>query len=301
MATRIAWLLNFDAADELGSHASHAPARLPAGRVRELRGLFFDLVDAADLVLDDDATPSGAVPDGADLHVQAFCPTPGALGRIAALGFDPPPAPALDVLRRVSDRAFCAGLGHGLAGGAFVRDMPALQAQLQRPSFTGTHVIKRAFSFAGREQRRVHGGVLDDSTRGFCERSFELGQGVQVEPWVQRLADFSQHGYLTRSAELLVGAPREQRCDAMGRFLGMQAGPARLGDEEAHGLRSALDATAAALHDAGYFGPFGIDAFRYQAESGAPAWNPRCEINARFTMGYPRELLLRALGADRNA
>jgi hypothetical protein len=179
--------------------------------------------------------------------------------------------------------------------------MPALQAQLQHASFTGTHVIKRAFSFAGREQRRVHGGVLDDSTLGFCERSFELGQGVQVEPWVERLADFSQHGYLARSGELLVAAPREQRCDAMGRFLGMQAGPARLDVEEAHGLRSALDGTATALRDAGYFGPFGIDGFRYRAQRGAPAWNPRCEINARFTMGYPRELLLRGLGAEPRA
>lgn len=299
MATRIAWLLNFDAAEELGSPERYAPARLPPERVRELMALFFDLVDAADLVLSDYAPPSAAGPHEGDLRVQAFCPTPSALGRIAALGFEPPPAPALDVLQRVSDRAFCAGLGHGLAGAAFVRDMPALQAQLQRGSCTGTHVIKRAFSFAGREQRRVHGGMLDDSTRGFCERSFELGQGVQVEPWVQRLADFSQHGYLTRSAELLVAEPREQRCDAMGRFLGMQAGPARLGAEEARALRRALEDTATALHDAGYFGPFGIDAFRYQAENGAPAWNPRCEINARFTMGYPRELLLRGSSAEK--
>jgi hypothetical protein len=298
MATRIAWLLNFDAAEELGNPARYTPARLPAERLRELLALFFDLVDAADLVLDHHAPSAATGAHHPDLTVQAFCPTPSALGRIAALGFDPPPAPSLGVLQRVSDRGFCAGLGHGLAAAAFVRDMPTLRAQLQRASFTGTHVIKRAFSFAGREQRRVHGGVLDDSTRGFCERSFELGQGVQVEPWVQRLGDFSQHGYLTRSGELLVAAPREQRCDAMGRFLGMQAGPARLGVEEAHELRSALDATATALSGAGYFGPFGIDAFRYQAESGAPALNPRCEINARFTMGYPRELLLRGLGAE---
>ena len=130
MATRIAWLLNFDAAEELGSPARHAPARLPAERVRELLTLFFDLVDAADLVLDDDASPAASGPHGRDLREQAFCPTPSALDRIAALGLDPPPAPALDVLRQVSDRAFCAGLGHGLAGAAFVRDLPALQASL---------------------------------------------------------------------------------------------------------------------------------------------------------------------------
>ena len=63
-------------------------------------------------------------------------------------------------------------------------------------------------------------------------------------------------------------------------------------------LAGEIEKTAAALHAAGYFGPFGIDAFRYRLPGGGEAFNPRCEINARFTMGYPRALLLAALGAD---
>ena len=293
MATRIAWLLNFDAAEELANPARYVPTRLPAERQRELQALFLDLVAPEDFVLEDCAP--AVAPHADPWIVQAFCPTPSALTRIAALGLSAPPAPALSVLRRVSDRAFCAGLGHGLPDANFVRDMQALQAALLVPSFTGTHVIKRAFSFAGREQRRAHGGVLDDSTRGFCERSFALEQGVQVEPWVKRLGDFSQHGYLSRGGELLVGEPREQHCDPMGRFLGMQAGPVRMLPEETRQLHEALHEAADALHRAGYFGPFGVDAFRYEGPAGTPAWNPRSEINARFTMGYPRELLLRGL------
>jgi hypothetical protein len=48
---------------------------------------------------------------------------------------------------------------------------------------------------------------------------------------------------------------------------------------------------AAALLQAGYFGPFGIDAFRYEL-GGRTKLQPRCEINARYTMGFAIEGLL---------
>lgn len=63
-----------------------------------------------------------------------------------------------------------------------------------------------------------------------------------------------------------------------------------------HLLADEVERTARALAAAGYFGPFGIDGFSYRQADGGVAFNPRCEINARFTMGYPRSLLLEALG-----
>ena len=53
-----------------------------------------------------------------------------------------------------------------------------------------------------------------------------------------------------------------------------------------------------AFAGAGYFGPFGIDGFRYRHEDGSERFNARCEINARLTMGYPRALLLAGLTRD---
>jgi hypothetical protein len=173
--------------------------------------------------------------------------------------------------------------------------MEALERQLAHASPTGRYVIKRAFSFAGREQRRVQHGVLDASTRGFCQRSFARGEGLQLEPWVERLADFSRHGYLTQAGELSIGPTREQRCDEQGRFLGMLSDAPSVAEAEADLLATELQRTAAALTAAGYFGPFGIDGFRYRTADGGSALNPRCEINARFTMGYPRALLMAAL------
>ena len=298
MAARIAWLLNLDADAELRDPAGPRAARPSAPGARALRERIADLVAPDDVVLDDDseaaAAASGARARG--LPVLAFCPTPSALARIARLGLMPPPAPPLPVLRAVNDRAFCAQLGHGLTGAAFVRDMAALELKLQRPSPTSCHVIKRAFSFAGREQRRVRDGVLDRSTRGFCARSFARGEGVQVEPWVERLEDFARHGYLTPGGAVLVGPTRLQRCDPMGRFVSVSPEPVQLTTAQEQRLGDEVERTATALAAAGYFGPFGIDAFSYTEAGGGVVLNARCEINARFTMGYPRALLLQALG-----
>jgi hypothetical protein len=295
MATRIAWLLNFDADLELRDPVAYRASRLKADRRAELSARMADLIAPDDIVLEQ--TQGGSL--AADMMLQAFCPTPSALRRIVQLGFAPPTAPPLSVLRQVNDRSFCAALGHGLTSSCFARDMATLERHLQQPSPTARYVIKRAFAFAGREQRRVRHGVLDDSTRGFCLRSLARGEGLQVEPWVERLGDFGKHGYLTQAGALLMGATREQRCDSMGRFLGMSAAPAQLSETEDQLMVDELAKTAAALNAASYFGPFGIDGFRYLQPDGGIGFNPRCEINARLTMGYPRALLLEGLARER--
>lgn len=294
MAARIAWLLNLDADLELQDPATYRGLALKPERIRELQSRMLDLVAPEDVILD-----VGTIHESPqqDVTVLAFCPTPTALERIAALGLVPPDAPAFSVLRAVNDRRFCAQLGHGLPGAAFVDDIHTLEQHLLTPSPTDSHVIKRAFSFAGREQRRVHHGELDASTRGFCERSFTRNEGVQVEPWVERLADSSKHGYLLRDAGVLIGEAREQQIDPMGRFQQMAPGHAAITEAEDATLTAEVEKVGAALHRAGYFGPFGLDAFRYRLPDGTVGFNPRCEINARFTMGYPRELLFRAIHA----
>lgn len=287
-APRIAWLLNLDADRELQDPVRYQPVELASVRP-DWRARMADLIAPEDIII-----PSSD-PHAASCVVQCFCPTPSALAAVAALGLSAPDAPALSVLQRVNDRAFCAQLGQHLPCASFVRDMAALERQLATASPSGRYVIKRAFSFAGREQRRVEQGALDASTRGFCERSFERGEGVQVEPWLARSADFSRHGYLSRTGALAIGPTREQRCDQHGRFLGVAVDAPNATPQETELLAAELQLTAAALHDAGYFGPFGVDAFRYHLPDGSTAFNARCEINARFTMGYPRALLTAAL------
>jgi hypothetical protein len=295
---RIAWLLNLDAERELQDPARYRPSL--AGAVSEWSSRMADLIAADDWVIDDRVETASTIRDvpAETFALRIFCPTPSALARAVALGFSAPPAPTFAILRSVNDRAFCAALGQRLTGAYFARDMTALLRHLEQPSFSGNYVIKRAFSFAGREQRRIRQATLDASSRGFCLHSFARGEGLQIEPWVERLADFSRHGYLTRTGALSIGATREQHCDSFGRFQSVSTAPARISAAEDAQLAEELKLTAAALTAAGYFGPFGIDAFRYQLPDGAIGFNPRCEINARFTMGYPRALLLDGSAQD---
>jgi hypothetical protein len=294
MVTNLAWWLNLDADRELQNPRAYRAAQLTSQRMAELTARMTDLVSPDDSILG--LTNRADLPQ--DLTVQAFCPTPSALAQIRASGFEPRVAPALEILRAVNDRAFCAELGHGLHNACFAREIAAVERQLRQEIPEPQYVIKRAFSFAGRGQMRVSRGPLDDSSRSFCLRSFARGEGLQIEPWVERLADFSRHGYLTRRGALLIGPTREQRCDPMGRFLGMSSGALQLSAAEHSALLAALNETAYALATAGYFGPFGIDAFRYRQPDGSVSFDARCEINARLTMGYPRALLLDGLTQD---
>ncbi|MFT3927556.1 MAG: hypothetical protein QM778_33800 [Myxococcales bacterium] len=294
MATSIAWLMNLDADVELSAPAAYRPDLEREARIVELVARMATLVRSDDVVLG--AHAQADVVAAAGRRVLAFCPTPHALRRLHAIGLElSVAAPDLAALREANGRAFCARLGQTLAGASYVYDMETLEQLVKSCEPDQDLVLKRPFGFAGRERRRAIGGVLDASSRGFARRSFESGEGLQVEPWLRRTRDFALHGYLAADGTLLSGPLMEQHCDAMGRWLRSSpaleplppAHRARLDHELAHSGR--------ALHAIGYFGPFGLDAFEYQGPGGALEFQPRSEINARFSMGYPRSLLERAL------
>ena len=208
--------MNLDADVELSAPRHYRPAQERELRIEKLLSRMGTLLRADDLVLGPDA-PS--LPAGA--RVLTFCPTPHALGRLAALGLSPSlPAPSLDVLREANGRAFCARLGQTLPGAAYVYTMEMLDEIIQRAGPEQELLLKRPFGFAGRERRRVIGGVLDASTAGFAARSFRAGEGLQVEPWLRRGRDFARHGYLAEDGRLLRGPLMVQHCDAMGRWQG---------------------------------------------------------------------------------
>ena len=77
-----------------------------------------------------------------------------------------------------------------------------------------------------------------------------------------------------------------QNCDERGQWLGCQRlAPGELPRDDEGTLREELSRVAAALGAAGYFGPFGIDGFVY-LDGQHVRFNPRCEINARYTMNW---------------
>jgi hypothetical protein len=224
MAARVAWLLNLDADEELADPRHYRPTPALEARIAALRTRMTMLLRPDDLVLPEDA----ALATG--LAVLPFCPTPCAHERLEALGLRPFLPVPLDVLRKANSRAFSASLGQTLPHATYVRDMPALEEAIRAPSPRDAFLLKRDFSFAGRERRQARKGELDASTRGFAARSFARGEGLQVEPWLELSAEFALHGFLCADGRYLRGRPVAQQCDGQGRWLSSQIaleGPVR--------------------------------------------------------------------------
>jgi hypothetical protein len=118
--------------------------------------------------------------------------------------------------------------------------------------------------------------------RPWIEASFRQG-GLQVEPLVERILDCALHGMLSADGSFTLGRPTIQDVDEFGAWQGSRA-------EETLPERGLLEheatRVAQALGAAGYFGPFGIDAFRWRSADGTEHFQPRCEINARYSMGW---------------
>jgi len=285
MVTRRAWILNFDAEvelDTLGRSSSPAPSRRAALRRPELVERAGALLAPGDIVLSEEGGPRLQ-----DVEGRAWCPTPSARAALEQRGARMPRCPPVDVLRAVNHRRFSAELGGVLPGAQFVEDLDALEQVVARPSISGPWLIKRALSFTGRGRIVVEPGSLTEPARAFCRASLCPGDGLAVEPWVQRIADFSLHGHLSVDHELAIGDIVEQRVGRTGTWeSAVLATSDALDANEKRALQQALADAAHALTGRGYFGPFGVDAFRWMAPGGAPRFHACCEINARYSMAW---------------
>lgn len=314
MARGFAWVLNFDADDELARstspRSSYTPGRSVLARFASLTAeVAPTLLGPGDYVLmpvqpEVRGQPAGKalgrpVGEARGMEGRAFCPTPRARAALAAAGAIVPDAPPFEVLRRVNHRRFAADLGQTLPGARFVTTLAELLEVVALPSPTGHWLLKRPWSFAGRARRKVRAGALEEAARPWVLASLARVAspraagasawegGLQVEPWVERAGDFAQHGFIARDAVLTLGEPTTQRLDASGAWCATAlASPEELSEEEREALGRSTTEAARALATAGYFGPFGVDAFRYLDARGVRRFNARCEINARYSMGW---------------
>jgi hypothetical protein len=281
-------LLNFDADEELARPAGYVPARAVLARFEALAARAEGLVPLGDRLLPEwNAGPGESVLGKGPglLEGRAFCPTPRALRALTGAGARLPEAPSFEVLRRVNHRAFCAELGQTLPAAHFIRSFDELEATLATRS--GAWLLKRPFGYAGRGQMRLREHRLDPSVLSFARTSLEAGEGLQVEPWVERLVDVGLHGFLSRGGSLAFGEPTRTVVDDRGAWIrSVRAEACDLTRKERAELFDEAEKAALALGRAGYFGPFGIDGFRWSDGNHGVRFNPRCEINARYSMGW---------------
>ena len=281
--TRRAWVLNFDADDELAQLGPYTPRADVRARFRAQASRLTGLVAPDDAVVWEEE----GVRLSERLRGDAFLRTPSALRRLASVGALVPPAPSVEVLRAVNHRRFSADLGQTLPAAAYVRTLGELEAALAALS-GATWLLKRPFGYAGRGRRKVTSGALEASDRSFAESTFARWGGLQVEPWLELDGDFAIHGWLDGAGACTLGDPTVQRCDESGAWMATElARPGDLQAEEAAALTREATRAAEALHAAGYFGPFGVDAYRFHDHAGGERrFNPRSEVNARYSMGW---------------
>lgn len=213
---------------------------------------------------------------------RAWCPTPLAVATMHRHGIEPEPYPDATVLRRVNHRLFAHELGGGLPRQAYVTS----RAELSR--LLGDHrerwLLKRPLGFAGRGQQRAI-GPLTDKQWSWVDASLKR-DGLLVEPLVKPTLELSLHGFVWPNGRYELGRTCAQDVSERGAFRGVRlADPAELSDIERTQLTERADACARALGSVGYFGPFGIDAYRYEHE-GAGGFCALGELNARYTLGF---------------
>lgn len=284
------WVLNLDAELELARSGGPYQTPLSVARgiapalpkARALLGPADALVESDGSLQLPDSAGGGAPSSSVRWLGAAWSPTPSALARLARAGVELPPSPGFGVLQRVNHRRFYLELGGGAPGARYVRDEAELTATLGERR---VWLCKRPFGFAGRGQRRLPLSPSADDRRWLAD-GLRQG-GFLAEPWLELRVELAVHG-LIEGGRLGLGHVCVQETDSFRAWVSTRR--ARAGELSAihvAELRARAEAVGAALSNAGYFGPFGVDAYLYETDSGALALNSLSEVNARFSMGYP--------------
>lgn len=284
------WVLNLDADDELARGRGFVRTQAMRAIITELATLAMPLLGPDDVLLWPLKTEASAARLLPKLGAT-FCATPSALAMLRDAGVEPPEAPSLEILRRVNARSFCAELGQTLPGARYCRSIEEVAAALasaeHRSITPGTRwLAKRQWGYAGRGRR-----ILDEPARpeqlSSLAKVIEKEGGVQVEPWVRITQEFGQHGLISPKGFVTLGALTIATYSPQGAWTGSRIAAANEVSSDVLLAIAAETARAAeALIGAGYFGPFGVDAYAFIDESGRTHVNPRSEINARYSMGY---------------
>ena len=169
----------------------------------------------------------------------------------------------------------------------------------------GQVLAKAAFSYAGRGHKRINRESPPETTRNWFANVIAGHGCVIVEPWLDRVADFSALYEMDAASRVeLVGLTLMEN-DAAGRFLGTRVSPkwasmlqpevAAFLHREANVMTWYQEKIPAAVQGllSGYVGPLGIDAMVYRHADGSLTLKHVVELNVRMTMGRVALELLR--------
>ena len=278
-ATRpLAFVLNLDAEHELEAGARWT---IPTALAQRLDAIAHEvrLPERAILV-----HPGRAIPEG--YEARLWCPTPRAVASARSHGLHLDDAPATEIVRRVNERGFAAQLAVGELDPTLVATrMEEVETFVATPSPTGRWRLKKGFGASGRGQRTLASGALSLEDRGWIARALKFAP-LYLEPEITIEKELCVYGWARRDRGVELTGLRAQTTDSRGKF--ERSG--RIDDDDCLGfaspLRARAEAVGHALLEAGYFGPFGIDAYVHRTERGARVLRSLSEINARYCMGW---------------
>jgi hypothetical protein len=193
----------------------------------------------------------------------------------------------------------CTELEVGVAVATLDGALEAIAAIRRR----GHHpvVIKQALGLAGGNAIRLFEPELLESHRRWIEKAVANRRQLVVEPWLERVQDFSVQLEMAPDGLNLCGYTG-LLTDGKGQFQGNWAAPKfeRRMPPSVIELFAAPPDIATRLHAlyadiavlleaelrrVGFVGPVGIDAFVYRTQAGECWLKPIVEINPRYTMG----------------
>jgi uncharacterized ferritin-like protein (DUF455 family) len=187
--------------------------------------------------------------------------------------------------------------------GVGVNSLAEALAAISKIRARGQHkiVVKAALGVAGSNALRLFEPEILANQIRWLESAFAHGHELVVEPWLERLADFSVQLEMTERGLKLCGYTG-LHCDARGQFIANFAEPhhhKRIPAKVISRFNAPADVSGRMLEFYGelfakletelraidFTGPLGIDAFVYREAAGAVKLKPVVEINPRYTMG----------------
>ena len=187
--------------------------------------------------------------------------------------------------------------------GAAVESLDEALAAIAKIRQRGHHniVVKEALGLAGSNALRLFEPELLESQRRWIGHALEKGRQLVVEPWLDRVLDFSVQLEMEGGGLKLCGYTG-LLTDVRGQFQGNHAAPGHQKKIPAdlialfpeppdiarrlHALYADIfELLEKELQSARYLGPIGIDAFSYRDAEGIVRLKPIVEINPRYTMG----------------
>jgi uncharacterized ferritin-like protein (DUF455 family) len=240
-------------------------------------------------------------PDVAQLYSKAW--SAALLRKILGRAGSPLPAadqvPASERRARSEAPYLCTEKEVGLAVDSLTGALEAIAAVRQR----GHHkiVIKESLGLAGSNALRLFEPELLETHRRWIEKAVENHRQLVIEPWLDRVLDFSVQLEMTTDGLKLCGYTGLIN-DAKGQFQGNVAAPGHQKKipanvialfteppdiaQQLHQLYTNIfDVLQEEFRRVSFLGPAGIDAFVYRDAAGKIRLKPIVEINPRYTMG----------------